>query len=286
MSPTPKQHRTFVNNAELSWFEWGVRADPVILLVHATGLHARCWTSTVAHLDGYHVIAIDQRGHGQSSQTPPFDWQQYGADLTTFMRVLELTDVNAVGHSMGGHCLVQAAASEPNRLRSLSLFDPVIFEPSVYESGLQFKGEQHPVARRRNEWTSPKEMLDNFTDRKPFINWTRDALRDYCEYGLVKHGNAYQLACPPEIEAELYASSTHASIIDSLGLIDVPVTVVRAQPRDMRKTVKDFLESPTWPDLASQFKQGEDIYLPEHSHFMPMENPVLAASIIKARANP
>jgi pimeloyl-ACP methyl ester carboxylesterase len=281
MSAAPTHHRIVVNNIELSWFEWGVHGDPVILMSHATGLHARCWASTVAHLDGYHAIAMDQRGHGLSGQAPPFDWQQLGADLTAFLVALELTNINGVGHSTGAHCMIQAALNEPDRFRCLTLFDPVIFEPWIYESDIHVTDEQHPVARRRNEWSSPQEMFDKFRDRIPFSSWTCDALWDYCEYGLVKRGNAYQLACPPAIEAEIYAGSTRLNICGDLGRVPVPVAVVRAQPRDMREAAKDFLESPTWPDLAGQFIQGEDIYLPEYSHFMPMEKPVLAASIIK-----
>ena len=39
----------------------------------------------------------------------------------------------------------------------------------------------------------------------------------------------------------------------------------------------DMSSSPTAPDLASHFEHGEDVYLPEYSHFMPMEDPGLVA---------
>ncbi len=283
MREAPKQHRIAVNGTELAWFEWGSPGDPVVLMVHATGLHARCWASTAAHLDGYHVVALDQRGHGESSKRPPFDWQQLGADLTAFLIALDLTGVNGVGHSLGGHSMVQAAASEPARFRRLCLFDPVIMAPGVYESDLRFDAERHPVARRRNDWQSPQQMFDNFKDRKPFSTWTAEALRDYCDYGLLRHGDVYKLACPPEIEASIYPGSMRADIRDLLGEITIPVAVVRAKPRNMREAVTDFSESPTWPELAAQFEQGEDLYLPEYSHFMPMENPALAAAIIAGK---
>jgi lipase len=182
---------------------------------------------------------------------------------------------------MGAHCLLQAAANEPDRFRCLSLFDPVIYPPSVYETGVSFDDDKNPAARRRSNWGSPQEMFDKFKDREPFSNWVPAALRDYCDYGLVEHGGSYELACPPQIEAAIYPLATRANIIDRLGRIECPVQVVRAEPRDMAKPVEDFLMSPTRPDLASQFVRGEDIYLPQYSHFMPMENPALAASIIR-----
>jgi hypothetical protein len=38
--------------------------------------------------------------------------------------------------------------------------------------------------------------------------------------------------------------------------------------------------SPTAPDLAASFAHGTDTCLPEHSHFIPMESPELAAKLI------
>lgn len=262
--------------------EWGKQGDPLLLLSHATGLHARCWDELVTHLDGYHIIAADHRGHGKSSNSPPYGWDQLGADLTALIVALDLREISGVGHSLGGHCMVQAAACEPDRFRQLTLFDPVIFEPPVYAAKQNLEETQHPVAKRRNNWESPQQMFDKFKDRSPFSRWHADVLRDYCNYGLIRAGDVYQLACPPEVEAGMYASSMDMNIYDSVPLVKMPVTVVRAEARGFRAAAKDFSLSPTWPQLARNFVRGDDKYHPEHSHFMPMENPALAASIISA----
>ena len=122
--------------------------------------------------------------------------------------------------------------------------------------------------------------------RKPFNKWTEAALRDYCVHGLIEQDAHYRLACPPELEAAIYPKSATADITDQLGSIAMPVTVVRAAPADLTSTVNDFSKSPTWPDLANQLPQGRDVYLPEYSHFMPLENPALAATIIREPFNP
>lgn len=277
----PRQNVSLVNGVEIAWVEWGERGDPLVLLSHATGLHARCWDGVVAHLDGFHVIATDHRGHGRSSTTPPYGWDQFGADLTELIVLLELADIVAVGHSMGGHSLVQAAAREPARFRQLVLFDPVIFDPSIYEAHPAAAEMAHPVAKRRNAWESPQQMIASFRDRKPFDRWHPDVLRDYCQHGLVREGDVYRLACPPEVEAGIYVSSMAANIYDRIELIEIPVAVVRAEYRGFERGLQDFSVSPTWPDLAGRFRNGRDVYIPEWSHFLPQENPALAASIIK-----
>ena len=281
MNVAPKRHQTAVNGIELAWYEWGTPGDPLILLAHATGLHARCWTSVVTRLPEFHVLALDLRGHGASGKAPPFEWRQFGADLTAFIAELDLTEIIGVGHSMGAHCIVQAALAAGWRFRRLTLFDPVIFPPSVYAAGVSFKEGNSSVARRRNTWDSPQQMYDSFKARKPFANWTPATLRDYCEYGLLRHGDGYRLACPPAIEAAIYPRAVEANLSVELQDIAVPVQVIRAEPRPPGAPVEDFMMSPTRPDLASQFPRGTDIYFPEYSHFMPMENPTLAASTIR-----
>ena len=83
-----QEHYLDVGGVTLCWFEWGKKrkGEDSILLVHATGFHARCWDKTVAGLGGRHVIAIDQRGHGRSDNTPFDKWDQFGADLAGLLR--------------------------------------------------------------------------------------------------------------------------------------------------------------------------------------------------------
>ena len=112
-----------VEGLDLCWFEWGeqFRAAGTVLLVHATGFHARCWDQTVANLGDRHVIAVDMRGHGRSSKQPPYTWDVFGRDLAAFVDALDLNEVVGAGHSMGGHSLCQATAAAPSRFQRLVL---------------------------------------------------------------------------------------------------------------------------------------------------------------------
>ncbi len=275
-------YSTPINGADIACVEWGEPGDTTVLLSHATGLHSRCWDAVAALLDGMHIIAADHRGHGASSNRPPYDWVQFGTDLTDLVVALDLSDIVGVGHSMGGHCMVQAAAREPDRFRALVLFDPVIFEPSKYAAPPVRATAVHPVARRRNTWASPREMFNSFADRSPFSRWRTDVLEAYCKHGLVRDGDVYTLACPPDIEAGIYLSSMNCDIHDLIERVEIPVTVVRAEARGFEAAMRDFSLSPTWPALAGSFRHGKDVYVPEFSHFLPMEDPVLAASIVRA----
>lgn len=279
-----------VNNINLCYFESGqeYRKEETILLVHATGFHARCWDKVAELLPGKHVIAIDMRGHGRSDNTPPISWSTYGDDLTEFIKALELNDIVGVGHSMGGHAMVQAAYNVQQRFSRLLLVDPVIMAPEVYtgliaddHTWLNKEGT-HPVAKRRNFFKDADAMFANFQGRGTYGLWREDILRDYCEYGIVPNpqGEGYVLACPPEIEASIYMGSTSENIHEKIHGILLPVTLLRAKAREVGSETMDFGSSPTWEHLAGEFKAGKDVFLPELTHFIPMQDPGLVAQYI------
>jgi pimeloyl-ACP methyl ester carboxylesterase len=125
-------------------------------------------------------------------------------------------------------------------------------------------------------------MFDAFKDRSPYSLWRPQVLEDYCRYGLMPApGGGFELACPPAIEASVYMASLGTDIYDAVRAIEVPVTILRAKERPPGPRERmDFSDSPTWPQLAAQFKHGRDVYLPHLTHFIPMQEPELAARYI------
>ncbi|MGH2609103.1 MAG: alpha/beta fold hydrolase [Tepidiformaceae bacterium] len=273
--PEPIESRIRANGVELAVYEWPGESVPVFF-AHATGFHARCWDQVIAKLPGRRCVAIDMRGHGRSEKPEPnYDWRRFGEDVAGVARELRAEGWIAVGHSKGGHAVTYAAALEPGIFRSLILLDPVILPRERY--GRAHMGE-HFASRRRNHWQSPEEMFERFHSRAPFKSWERAVLKDYCDYGLLPNadGGGYVLACPPRIEAAVYAGSASADIYDEIATLDMPVRVLRARVRS-EEGAMDVSGSPTYPDLATKFPRGEDVPLPQHSHFIPMENTALVA---------
>jgi pimeloyl-ACP methyl ester carboxylesterase len=280
-------------DVELCYFERGPAGSAhQVLLLHATGFHARCWDRVIDLLpEDVHVIAVDLRGHGRSEKKPPYIWSSFAEDISELVSVLGLTRLVAAGHSMGGHCLVQVAERIPRAFRSLILVDPVIMAPELYAQDSRHgfeRVEDHPVSRRRAMWRGWEEMFARFETRHPYSLWRRDVLEDYCRHGvLLQADGTWTLACPPQVEASIYMADTSTDVHSRIPRIRMPVTVLRAMERNFPQTPEpgapmDFSTSPTWSKLADAFPQGRDVYLPELTHFIPMQAPEVVAGYLVA----
>ena len=282
----PIERQLSIRGINITYYEWGERGGTDVLLAHATGFHARCWDATIRELgSSFHCVALDMRGHGRSDNVGPYEWGTFGADLVVFADAIGFTRGIGVGHSMGGHSLTQTAAQRQERFAALVLVDPVIMAPEAYvnwERDRPFAdAADHPVARRRNDWSSADEMFERFRSRHPFNLWREDVLHDYCEYGIVPTKSGFELACPPIVEASIYMGSAGHQIDQAIDAVEQPVSIMRAFRTDGDRTEMDFSQSPTWPELAGAFKNGKDIHLPELTHFIPMQRPDLVAEEIR-----
>lgn len=266
----------------LAYYEWPSDRDaPTLLIAHATGFHGRCYDPIAMQFPDHRVIALDMHGHGQSSGGPVSEWQIIVDELTALIDHLELKDAVGMGHSMGAHVTLRAAAQRPDAFRSLILFDPVILAPQFYSAKRLFvpEGEMHPAARRKREFASAEEMIARFETRDPYNLFRRDVFEKYCRFGLTPaESGGFELACAPEVEASLYMSSLSGEpALEAARRVKAPTSIVRA----MQSDVRDFKGSPTWPGLAESMPMGIDINRPDMTHFHPFQDPDDAARIIR-----
>lgn len=282
MTAEPIENYFKSSHGDICWFEWGQPGEGAsILLLHATGFHARCWDKIIAAFPtGTHVVAVDQLGHGRSARPEITSWAMIADATAELMESLDINFDIGVGHSMGGHCLVQVAAAKTGRIGRLVLVDPVIQEREVYLNPPDYSATNQMVAKRRNSWSGPDEMFERFKDRHPYRLWDPEVLMDYCVYGMLGDGQGgFELACPPQSEASVYATSGSVNPWPLMDQIDQPVTILRA-PQIKQEGMFDFASSPTPPELADNFINGTDIYLPDLTHFMPMQDPERIAGLI------
>jgi pimeloyl-ACP methyl ester carboxylesterase len=148
------RHRTFdVGKVTLHALEWGEIGRPGVCLLHGGSAHAH-WFDRVtgAFVDRFHVVALDQRGHGESGwpAPPAYATEDFVGDLLGVFDALGWERAILAGHSMGGHNSMALSAWHPERVRALAVLDSRPAIPPERLSSLRARGQQ----KTRNPYPS------------------------------------------------------------------------------------------------------------------------------------
>lgn len=109
----------------LRLLEWSHAGVPFLLL-HGFGNEAHVWDDLVPMLrDHYRVLALDQRGHGDSDADPDggYDHQTMARDVEAVCAALGIERLVLCGHSMGGRVSMRFAGRNPAMLAGLVIVD-------------------------------------------------------------------------------------------------------------------------------------------------------------------
>jgi esterase len=115
-----------IDGLRFRYLEWGNATAEPILLLHGFSSTAVAWTGVGEALEGeYHVVALDQRGHGETEWDPEerYTDAQYAADARTLAQHLNLGSFTLIGHSMGGSVAFTYAGTYPNDVKRLVIED-------------------------------------------------------------------------------------------------------------------------------------------------------------------
>jgi pimeloyl-ACP methyl ester carboxylesterase len=111
----------------LSVAEAGRGGRPLVLVHGFTGAKEDFteWLDALAEL-GWHVVAPDQRGHGESphpEEEEAYSFDGYAADLLALLDAMGWSTATVLGHSMGGMVVQTAAVKAPERFDAIVLMD-------------------------------------------------------------------------------------------------------------------------------------------------------------------
>ena len=108
------------------YLDWGNPDGPDMLLLHGFAQTCHSWDFVaLAFCDRYHVVALDQRGHGDSDWAEDGDYspETQQADIAGVVQALNLRDFVLMGLSMGGRNSFTYAATHPGHVRALVVVD-------------------------------------------------------------------------------------------------------------------------------------------------------------------
>lgn len=119
--------RVNANGVALYYETYG-KGDPLLLL-HGADMSIASFNRIIPILaKHYKVIALDTRGHGQSSEDgKKLTYELYAEDVNAFLDELGLEAVNVLGWSDGGNTGLILAMNHPDKVKSLAAMAAVLY---------------------------------------------------------------------------------------------------------------------------------------------------------------
>jgi pimeloyl-ACP methyl ester carboxylesterase len=274
---TARRRALPVAGLTLSALEWGEPGRPALCFLHGGSAHAHWFDLVVPTFSGrYHVLSLDQRGHGASDWAPTgaYGTEDFAGDLARVMETMGWARMTVIGHSMGGHNAIGFAAWHPDRVERLVVVDS---RPSIPAERLQTmhrRGDRGPMRHESldsalrsfrllpRETVAEPRLLEHLARqgiverdgrflyrfdpacngrRRPTDGWT--LLEGITAPTLLVRGE-HSPILPPEMAADMLARLPRARLVEIAGTYH---HLVLDAPFAFAKVLDAFLEEPIPP---------------------------------------
>jgi pimeloyl-ACP methyl ester carboxylesterase len=220
--------RVRVGEIEMEYEEHG-KGERAFVLVHGFTGSRDDWKEVLPPLAKHgRTIALDQRGHGGSSNSgDPAGYRlaQLRDDLVGFLDALGIERCDLLGHSMGGAVALRVVLDHPERVSSLVLMDtsarPIATEARrFFEEGAKVAREQG----MRALYELSRKAAERDPNRPPSVQRCIERMTPELHWARIE---AKLLAMDPVAFGAIGAELTDsAGVADRLGEIRCPTTVL------------------------------------------------------------
>jgi pimeloyl-ACP methyl ester carboxylesterase len=245
---TARSRRIAANGLSLHLLEAGPPGRAPVLLLHGGAAHAHWFDAVLPALaDRHHVVALDQRGHGESAWAvpPAYATQDFAADLRALVHELGWERAAVVGHSMGGHNAMAFAAWHPERVERLVVVDARPSIPADRVEQMHARGRRprrvHPTL---DAAVGSFRLLPADTAADPAL------LAHLARASVAEHDGGWSLRFDPAC----YGARQPIDVWPLLPRIGAPTLVVRGEkspilPREMAERLRDGVPGATLEEV-------------------------------------
>jgi pimeloyl-ACP methyl ester carboxylesterase len=273
-----------VNRTRLRVWEWGDADSPAIICVHGASDHGRMWDGFAPELAalGHRVIAVDQRGHGDSGRLS--SGAVWGACALDLALLAEWTGgaVGIVGHSFGGGQSTFAAGVFPEWFRWVVNIDGLGAPADQFTEWDIVEASTNSLARIDRYFHGPPRVygsIDEMVDRRARVNARLP--REWIEH-LVRHGSrevegGYAWKADPMFSIGIPGEFSVDHLLAELSLCARPVLVITGAEPDMwSEHTADEIEL----RLASM-PDARHVEIADAGHYVHIEQPAAVLDAIK-----
>jgi pimeloyl-ACP methyl ester carboxylesterase len=241
-----------VGGLSLHLLEWGAPGRPALCFLHGGSAHAH-WFDRVApaFADRFHVVSLDQRGHGESDWARPaaYATEDFASDLRGLLDALGWERAIVVGHSMGGHNAMAFAAWHPGRVRALVVVDSRPSIPAERLGRMRKRGWRalnlHPTLEAA---AAAFRLLPRETVADPAL------LAHLARVGVVQRDGGWQYRFDPEANRQRLPVDT----LNLLPRIGAPSLIVRGEwspvlPRDLAEQMRSAIPRSTLVEIPGVY---------------------------------
>ena len=256
-----------VNGLRLHALEWGESGRQGLCFLHGGSAHAH-WFDGVApaFADRYHVISLDQRGHGESEWpgSAAYATQDFVSDLLGVMDALGWERTILAGHSMGGHNSMSFSAWHPARVRALCVIDS---RPSIPPDRLHVMHRRGHRGPRRHP--SQEQALRSFRLLPPDTVADPAFLDHLGRQGIVERDGSFLYRFDPEANG----ARAPVDVMPLLPEITAPTLLVRGEHSPV-------LPVPTASEMLKRLRDGRLVEVPGAYHHLVLDSPAVFTRVL------
>jgi pimeloyl-ACP methyl ester carboxylesterase len=270
-----------VDGVELHYVDWGNEQAPPLVVLHGISSQARYWDGFAAKMrDAFHVICLDQRGHGESGWHEDYRIEAMADDLVLFTDALGLKTFSLVGHSMGGVVSMWFAAHHPERLENLVIVDADFDFPRAAD--VLFRENSVTAALEQDTFDNEDAMLAHYQNLMPGLDVQRVRQPLMYNFRTLEDGRVtyrFDPAVKSAIKDRVQAAPAEVvryqqELSELIGEVKCPTLILRG-------ALSDILSPEGAAETAAAFKRGRLVESPDATHMIPSDNPAAFRSEIR-----
>ncbi len=240
-----------------------------MLFLHGGSAHAHWWDFVApAFVGDFHVLALDQRGHGESEWADEWAYgsRHYVSDLDQVIDGWGFGAPILVGHSMGAHNVLAYASEHSEKLRAIVALDP---PPDYTERAVEFL--QSIAEKPARRFDSLEEAVRNFKVLPRETLAKKEILEHVALRSFRRHDDGSWIH---KIDRRTMIREP-SRVWKSLNRIACPALIVKL-------TRSPLLELEVAKKMIGQLKNGRLVELDDSYHHVMLDNPTGLIEVIRA----